>query len=98
MSKIEAKISREKLRQQGPMPVLKGRYKVKFQAYCPDCAIRVNASTMLTGNELQLALNSDEEIAVIHTINVDHQWKLINREKRTLLDRIASGSLSAQCI
>ena len=71
---------------------------MKFQAYCPDCAIRVNANTMLTGNELQLALNSDEEIAVIHTTNVDHQWKLINREKRTILDRIASGSLSAHCV
>jgi rubredoxin len=72
----------------------KGFNKVKFQAYCPDCGIRVSAYTMLTGNELQLTLHSEADIAVIHGTNVVHQWMLKNREKITLRDRIAAGTLS----
>ena len=70
------------------------RTPLKFQAYCPDWGIRVAAVTMLTGNELHFALHSEADIAVIHTIDIDHLWKLKNREKITLRDRIASGTLS----
>ena len=49
---------------------------------------------MLTGNELQLTLHSEADIAVIHGTNDVHQWMLKNREKITLRDRIAAGTLS----
>ena len=65
---------------------------MKFQVYCSHCTIRVTASTMLMGNELHLALHSDVDIAVVHATDVEHQWKLLNREKMTLRDRIAAGN------
>jgi hypothetical protein len=69
-------------------------HKMKFQAYCPQCQIRVAAYTMLMGTELQFALHSDSDVDVIDATNIHHQWKLKNREKITLRDRIASGNLS----
>jgi hypothetical protein len=67
---------------------------MKFQAYCPYCESKVTAYTALAGNELRLALDSKGDIQVMHTTNVDHQWKLNNQEKENLRNKIASGDLS----
>jgi hypothetical protein len=66
---------------------------MKFLAYCSHCEMRVNADTMLTGNGLHLALDSNAEIHIIHTAKVDHKWKQNNHEKQTLRNRMVSGNL-----
>ena len=66
-----------------------------FQAYCPYCDKIVRAFTLLGGNELQLALDSNGDIQVVHTSGTrgDHVWRLNRREKEHLHSAFSLNSL-----
>ena len=60
-----------------------------FQANCPDCKKTVTALPLLGGNDPRLALDSDEDVEVMHTTeNGDHRWSLNKQEKENLRDAI----------
>ncbi len=67
---------------------------MKFVTYCRFCDCKVTAYTLLGGDELKSALESNGEIQVGHVANVDHQWKLIKSERENLRNQLASGALS----
>jgi hypothetical protein len=74
---------------------------MKFQYYCPYCEKTVSTHTLLAGNDLKLALNSEAQIELIHTPEVvekppagDHRWYLNNNGKEKLRNQVASGALS----
>ncbi len=60
-----------------------------FLAYCPQCKKTVSAVALLKNDELVRALDNDAEVAVMHTADVDHKWKLGTREKKNLRKAIA---------
>jgi hypothetical protein len=57
---------------------------MKFRSYCPHCKHRVIAYTVLTGNELKLALASNLDIEIIHTAEMGHQWRRYTSTRREL--------------
>jgi hypothetical protein len=71
---------------------------MRFVTYCQFCETKVTACTLLAGNELKLALDSNEDIEVGHPVTNagDHRWNLINEEKQVLRNKIASGELSVR--
>jgi hypothetical protein len=66
-----------------------------FQAYCPYCEKTVRAFTLLGGNELQLALENNGDIQVVHTPETasDHMWRLNRQEKEHLHSAFSLYSL-----
>ncbi len=60
-----------------------------FLAYCPHCKKTVSVLALLKNDELAHALENDAEVAVMHTADVDHKWKLSTREKKNLRKAIA---------
>ena len=64
------------------------------QAYCPYCEKTVSAYTLLGGDELRLALDSNGDIQVMHTPGPgDHIWRLNRQEKEHLHSAFSLYSL-----
>ena len=67
-----------------------------FQAYCRHCEKKVSTHTMLAGDELKAALDSNGEVKVMHLADSgDHQWNLNSNEKDNLRKQVAAGIVSA---
>ena len=64
-----------------------------FNAYCPYCQKTVHASTVVSGEELLMALRADGTVSMIHTVEVDHTWNLNRVEKQNLLGQLEGGFL-----
>jgi hypothetical protein len=63
-----------------------------FQIYCPFCEKKVTAGPLLSGNKLQLALDLNADIEVMHiSDNGDHRWNLVRNEKEILRNALAEG-------
>jgi hypothetical protein len=64
-----------------------------IQAVCDECKKTVEAKTLLSENELWLALNRGDEIEVMHLADdVHHTWKLTGQDKENLRKARAAGT------
>jgi hypothetical protein len=64
-----------------------------IQAVCDKCKKTVEASPLLSENELWLALNKGDEIEVMHLADdVHHTWKLTGQDKDNLRKARAAGA------
>jgi hypothetical protein len=66
---------------------------MSFLAYCFACERKVTAHTLLSADDVLAALNTGDDVEVMHVSdNGDHRWRLNWQEKGNLLQLLQKGN------